>query len=431
MTIRICDPLRHVNLNAKTKLETQMTEKALVVTVYLCPLVLIGPCQLAQSLMRRPSPSHTKMAIRDKSIQHLRETEDESVGTMNPSKYELTPSTTYTDDDLSSNSSALNAFANLRVVQTPRSAERRRSSTSRSECTAPSWHDSFEDFTDGEDFLTGSPKHANPFREEVDSVGSVRRVKSISLSDPMHPVPSALSLPQMAIGPRSDSPDCEEMEEKLEHSRRTSDGQRKERKSDRSRSTRRQRPTTDSDERQKRRSSKKKSHKKKQDDRYRKSSMGSEANQEATGISGQRDESRRRRNSRPRRVNDELYPNDSNHEKDLKKQIDPIEGRRSRCMDLAIDVEKNVEKAVGHIVLPAAAPSKPKKSSKSHKKKSSHRRRRSNSVPATNEDESSVATEARKRIQEAHVLAMDMLRKAQSHSEYDIDRPPFSIDIGM
>ena len=45
----------------------------------------------------------------------------------------------------------------------------------------------------------------NPFREEVNSVGSVRRTRDIPLNDPM--MAKHIPLP-LALEPRSDSPEC-------------------------------------------------------------------------------------------------------------------------------------------------------------------------------------------------------------------------------
>jgi hypothetical protein len=66
-----------------------------------------------------------------------------------------------------------------------------------------------EDFTDGEDFLTGSPIHANPFREEVNSAGSLRRTRDIPLNNPI--MAKHISLP-LALEPRSDSAECSDSE---------------------------------------------------------------------------------------------------------------------------------------------------------------------------------------------------------------------------
>lgn len=57
-----------------------------------------------------------------------------------------------------------------------------------------------EDFTDGEDFMTGSPRHTNPFRDEANLAESLKRIQLANTER------AALTLP-LALEPRPDSPD--------------------------------------------------------------------------------------------------------------------------------------------------------------------------------------------------------------------------------
>jgi len=339
------------------------------------------------------------------------------VSAMNPSsihKYELKASTDYTEDGsarASVSEDSIDTFRNLLVVQTPKS--RRRSSST---MTTASWHDSMENFTDGEDFLIGSPAHANHFREEVNSAGSVRRVKTISLDDPARSITSAISLP-LALEPRSDSPERIESED---HYRKVdacrSGSARRERRAD---------GISDTDGRrsERKKSSKKKNHKKKRDC-HKDSSLHSKSTEEKTSSSRKKDRARskRRAESRARqhsenKLHQNEMPQEPSRAKSTTKERHHVRGR-----DLMFDFEMNVEKVVCDRVLSLSL-DKPKKLSKSHKK--SPRRRRQTVSNSTDDDGGSAVTEAtRKRIQETHILAMQMLHKArQSEPKNEFDRP--------
>ena len=84
-----------------------------------------------------------------------------------------------------------------------------------------------EDFTDGEDFLMGSPLHTNLFCEDGRNLDGCARKKTILLEDPIMnftKMANALSLP-FALEPQPDSPDCFKRNEKSRdvRSERTTD----------------------------------------------------------------------------------------------------------------------------------------------------------------------------------------------------------------
>lgn len=335
---------------------------------------------------------------------------------MNPPSiriYESAPSSVCTEDGDESINSPLVAFRNCLVVKTPQSQSRRRSSASITDGTASmSWHDSMEDFTDGEDFLIGSPLHTNLFREEGSSAGSVRRTRDISLDDPMA---SHISLP-LALEPRPDSPECVESE--FNDSSCLDDSTRSERGAGGADSSRR---SNEKDP-----SKKKRRHKKRRDDHRKESSSHLKDNKETeekAKRSKKKDTSRHRSSRREDKPHTNQEPRVSERAKSTTKS------RSTRGRDLDVNIEKTVEKAVCERVLALSLddlkPQKKKVSSKSrHEKKS--RRGRQQSI-ADNGDDNSAATEAaRQRIQEAHVLAMQMLQKARESEpilHYDVDRP--------
>jgi hypothetical protein len=156
---------------------------------------------------------------------------------------------------------------------------------------------------------------------------------------------------------------------------------------------------------------KKKSHKKRHSDRRKESSTHSkDKDKEKNESSKKADKSReKRRDSGAQKRVDESDRHSHKQEKVTNVQ------RKGRGRDLSLPFEIIVEKAVSQQVLLTES-----KNTSSQKK--SDRRRQS--LPS---DVDSVATaDTRKRIQEAHVLAMQMLQKAkqtESNLKYEVDRP--------
>lgn len=313
---------------------------------------------------------------------------------MNPSDiqiFELTPSSVCTEDNRARRRSDASlgshlALCNFRVVKTPTS-RRRSSATMDSTTVSMSWHDSMEDFTDGEDFLTGSPIHANPFREEVNSAGSLRRTRDIPLNNPI--MAKHISLP-LALEPRSDSPECSDSE--LHSS--FMDGSVKSEcgggvtDANHCKSTR-----TEEDQSKKRRR-----HKKRRSSHHKEPSSLSKHKENSNDKS-----------SRSRKKEESHRPSRRGHPKEVPARSEKSSKSRSaHGRNLNPDVEKHIEKHVSEKILSLSLddiqPKKKESPSKRalHEKKS--RRHRNQDLASSNET-------ARQRIQEAHVLAMKMLQK--------------------